>query len=117
MSAGIRFLFSAARAQPSRRTLLWGNATLAAEQPVWCTACTAAVLAGQADRLLLHRRGTGRMTINGKALDAYFGQMQRRLDVLTPMYTTATLGAYDTYATVAGGGMTGQAQVLCSLVK
>ena len=55
------------------------------------------------------------MTINGKTLDAYFGQMQRRLDVLTPMYTTATLGAYDTYATVAGGGMTGQAQARVQL--
>ena len=85
---------------------------LAAEQPLRCT--SAAALAGQAERLLLHRPGTGRMTINGKTLDAYFGQMQRRLDVLTPMYTTATLGAYDTYATVAGGGMTGQAQVLPS---
>ena len=56
------------------------------------------------------------MTINGRALDAYFGLMQRRLDVLAPMHATGTLGAFDTYATVAGGGVTGQAQVrtLCA---
>ena len=53
------------------------------------------------------------MTINGHMLNRYFGTMQRRLDVLAPMYATSTLGTWDTYATVKGGGTTGQAQVLC----
>ena len=51
------------------------------------------------------------MTINGLQLTRYFGTMQRRLDVLAPMYATSTLGQWDTYATVRGGGTTGQAQV------
>ena len=57
------------------------------------------------------RQGDGTLNVNGKSVDSYFSSMQRRLDVLSPLSTTGTLGQFNVYATVKGGGTTGQAQV------
>ncbi|KAK9813490.1 hypothetical protein WJX73_002060 [Symbiochloris irregularis] len=56
--------------------------------------------------------GQGNLDINGRTLDAYFGTMPHRLDVLTPFSATGTLDQFDMRALVRGGGNTGQAQAL-----
>lgn len=42
-------------------------------------------------------------------MTTYFSPLLRRADVLAPFITTGTLGAFDVYATVRGGGQTGVA--------
>ena len=53
--------------------------------------------------------GTGKMTINGRDINDYFGLETLKLLVRQPLVTTDTLGKVDLVVTVAGGGVTGQA--------
>ena len=53
--------------------------------------------------------GTGVITINGKDIDAYFGLETLKLIVNQPFGVTGTEGKFDIIATVAGGGISGQA--------
>ncbi len=53
--------------------------------------------------------GSGRIVINGRELDAYFGLKTLELIVKQPLELTDTLGKYDVLANVAGGGISGQA--------
>ena len=53
--------------------------------------------------------GTGRITINNKDLEDYFGLETLKLIVRQPLVTTNTLGKVAIEATVAGGGVSGQA--------
>ena len=53
--------------------------------------------------------GTGKITINGRDIDDYFGLDTLKLIVRQPMALTETLGKYDIVCTVAGGGVAGQA--------
>ena len=53
--------------------------------------------------------GTGKITINGRDIDDYFGLETLKLIVRQPRTLTDTLGKFDTVCTVAGGGVTGQA--------
>ena len=53
--------------------------------------------------------GTGKITINGRDIDDYFGLETLKLIVRQPMTLTDTLGKFDIVCTVAGGGVTGQA--------
>ena len=53
--------------------------------------------------------GTGKITINGRDIDEYFGLETLKLIVRQPMEITDTLGRFDIVCTVAGGGVTGQA--------
>ena len=53
--------------------------------------------------------GTGKITINGRDIDDYFGLETLKLIVRQPMPLTDTLGKFDIVCTVAGGGVTGQA--------
>ena len=53
--------------------------------------------------------GNGRIVINGRELDAYFGLKTLELIVKQPLELTDTLGKYDVLANVAGGGISGQA--------
>lgn len=53
--------------------------------------------------------GNGRIVINGRELDAYFGLKTLELIVKQPLELTDTLGKYDILANVAGGGISGQA--------
>ena len=53
--------------------------------------------------------GTGKITINGRDIDDYFGLETLKLIVRQPLDTTDTLGKVDIVATVSGGGVTGQA--------
>ena len=53
--------------------------------------------------------GTGKITINGRDIDDYFGRETLKLIVRQPMEITNTLGRFDIVCTVAGGGVSGQA--------
>ncbi|MEG1687001.1 MAG: 30S ribosomal protein S9 [Angelakisella sp.] len=53
--------------------------------------------------------GTGKITINDRDIDDYFGLETLKLIVRQPMEQTNTLGRFDIICTVAGGGVTGQA--------
>ena len=53
--------------------------------------------------------GTGEITINGRAIDDYFGLETLKLIVNQPFGATGTTGKFDIVATVAGGGISGQA--------
>ena len=53
--------------------------------------------------------GTGKITINGRDIDEYFGLETLKLIVRQPMEITTTLGRFDIVCTVAGGGVSGQA--------
>ena len=60
-------------------------------------------------RVRLFPNGTGAITINGRDIDDYFGLETLKLIVRQPLVTTGTVGKVDIEATVAGGGVTGQA--------
>ena len=60
-------------------------------------------------RVHLIPNGTGAITINGRSLDEYFGLETLKLIVRQPLVATNTLGKVDIEATVAGGGVSGQA--------
>ena len=53
--------------------------------------------------------GTGKITINDRDIDDYFGLETLKLIVRQPLVLTATEGQFDIVCTVAGGGVTGQA--------
>ena len=60
-------------------------------------------------RVHLIPNGSGVITINGRDIDDYFGLDTLKLIVRQPLVTTALVGKVDVEATVAGGGVTGQA--------
>ena len=53
--------------------------------------------------------GTGKITINDRDIDEYFGLETLKVVVRQPLVTTDTLGKFDVIAKVQGGGFTGQA--------
>ena len=53
--------------------------------------------------------GTGKITVNGKALDEFFGADTLKVIVKQPLTATNTLDKYDVISTVNGGGFSGQA--------
>ncbi len=53
--------------------------------------------------------GTGAVTVNGRDIDDYFGLETLKLIVRQPFAVTGNEGKYDIVATVAGGGISGQA--------
>ena len=63
-------------------------------------------------RVHLFEGGTGAITINGRDIDDYFGLETLKLIVRQPLVTTENVGKVDIVATVAGGGVTGQAGAL-----
>ena len=60
-------------------------------------------------RVHLFENGTGKITINGRDIDDYFGLETLKLIVRQPLVATELLGKVDVVATVTGGGVTGQA--------
>ena len=63
-------------------------------------------------RVHLFPNGTGAITINGRDIEEYFGLETLKMVVRQPLAITDTLGKMDIEATVAGGGVTGQAGAL-----
>ena len=55
------------------------------------------------------RQGTGKITINGRALDEFFGRQTSRMIVRQPLETVQMADRFDVEANVDGGGITGQA--------
>ena len=53
--------------------------------------------------------GTGKITVNGKDLDEYFGLETLKVIVKQPLTVTNTLDKFDVICTVKGGGFSGQA--------
>ena len=53
--------------------------------------------------------GTGKITINGRDIDEYFGLDTLKLIVRQPLNTVAMTDKVDIECTVAGGGVSGQA--------
>lgn len=53
--------------------------------------------------------GTGKITINNRDFDDYFGLETLKLIVRQPLTLTGTEGKFDIVCKVAGGGVTGQA--------
>ena len=53
--------------------------------------------------------GTGKITINDRDIDDYFGLETLKLIVRQPLVATNNLGKVDLVVTVSGGGVTGQA--------
>ncbi len=54
-------------------------------------------------------QGTGKITINGRDIDDYFGLETLKLIVRQPLNLTNTAEKFDVVCTVTGGGVTGQA--------
>ena len=53
--------------------------------------------------------GTGKITINDREMDDYFGLETLKLIVRQPLALTGTADKFDIVCRVAGGGVTGQA--------
>ncbi|MGH7795675.1 MAG: 30S ribosomal protein S9 [Candidatus Binatia bacterium] len=53
--------------------------------------------------------GKGKITINDRSLQEYFGRETARMIVLQPFDLTQTAGSFDIDVNVAGGGNSGQA--------
>ena len=56
--------------------------------------------------------GTGKITVNKKDLDDYFGMEIVKREVRRPLELVGAEGKFDVIATVEGGGFTGQAGAL-----
>jgi len=55
------------------------------------------------------RPGAGRIVVNRRAFEAYFPRETLRMIIAQPLEVTSTIGQFDIFATVGGGGPTGQA--------
>jgi len=53
--------------------------------------------------------GNGKITINNRDIDDYFGLDKLKVIVRQPLTLTSTLAQFDVIANVEGGGFTGQA--------
>ena len=58
------------------------------------------------------KRGNGEFSINGRTLDEYFARETLNMLIKQPFEATQTLGQFDVYANVSGGGVSGQAGAL-----
>ncbi|MBI5479108.1 MAG: 30S ribosomal protein S9 [Deltaproteobacteria bacterium] len=56
--------------------------------------------------------GSGQVTINDRTLDDYFGRATSRMVVRQPLELTETVGRYDIFVNVCGGGLAGQADAI-----
>ena len=58
------------------------------------------------------RPGTGAITVNRRAFDAFFPTEALRTQIRQPLLVTETVDKFDVLATIAGGGVAGQAGAL-----
>jgi len=56
--------------------------------------------------------GSGKITVNDKDFNQYFGREAVKTSILEPLKLTGTDGVYDVIADIDGGGITGQAGAL-----
>ena len=55
------------------------------------------------------RKGQGKITVNDRPLDEFFGRETSRMIVRQPLVLTKNTESFDIMVTVEGGGITGQA--------
>ncbi|MFA5960015.1 MAG: 30S ribosomal protein S9 [Tatlockia sp.] len=55
------------------------------------------------------RPGKGEIKVNNRVLEDYFGRETSCMVIRQPLETVDVLGKFDVYATVVGGGISGQA--------
>lgn len=55
------------------------------------------------------RKGTGKISINNRDIDSFFGRETARMVVRQPLVLTENMENFDIYITVQGGGISGQA--------
>ena len=55
------------------------------------------------------RSGQGTITVNRRAFEAYFPRETLRMVIAQPFQLTNTLGQFDVFVNVGGGGIAGQA--------
>jgi small subunit ribosomal protein S9 len=53
--------------------------------------------------------GSGKITINGRAVDEYFTEAKHRSDVMAPLHASGHVNKVDLLIKVDGGGFAGQA--------
>ena len=58
------------------------------------------------------KAGTGNIAVNRRAFEAYFPRETSRLVVMQPFDVTEQVGRFDVFATLAGGGISAQAEAL-----
>jgi len=56
--------------------------------------------------------GNGKIEINRRTLENYFGRETSRMIFRQPLELTETSGKFDIYVTVRGGGLSGQADAI-----
>lgn len=56
--------------------------------------------------------GSGVITVNGRSIDSYFGREVLQMMIKQPFEASENSNRYDVNATVAGGGLSGQAGAL-----
>ncbi len=56
--------------------------------------------------------GSGRIVVNGRAMEEYFPRLSLQKLIQEPLKATQTTGRFDCIARVAGGGIAGQADAL-----
>ena len=55
------------------------------------------------------KRGTGKITVNGRDVSVYFARPVLQMVLQQPFETAERVGEFDVIATVVGGGLSGQA--------
>ena len=55
------------------------------------------------------KQGEGKITINKRSIDDYLKRETAKMVIRQPLELTETLGKFDVYVNVRGGGMSGQA--------
>lgn len=56
--------------------------------------------------------GQGKIAINRRDVEEYFGRATSKMIIRQPLELTETLGRYDIFVNVAGGGLSGQADAI-----
>jgi small subunit ribosomal protein S9 len=56
--------------------------------------------------------GSGKIAINKREIDDYFGRATSKMVLRQPLELTETLGRYDIFINVSGGGLSGQAEAI-----
>ena len=56
--------------------------------------------------------GSGKVTINQRTIDNYFGRATSKMVLRQPLELTSQTGNYDVYCNVSGGGLSGQADAI-----
>ncbi len=75
----------------------------------WLKINTTALVAAKVPQLAFHQTGNGKIVINQRSLEQYFGRETARMVVRQPLELVDMVEKLDLYITVKGGGISGQA--------